>query len=312
LITFTAAWNDHARDLLHMVNHFRASMPRPLIGVGHSMGGNQLVNLAYMHPRLLSTIILLDPVISSHKRGFDPNQGPGPAQASTFRRDLWPSRAEAEAGFKKSKFYQSWDSRVLDRWMKYGIRQVPTAVYPDAKEGSMTLSTTKSQEVFVFLRPLFGNRKGIDRAEHPDVIPEAMSSFPFYRTEAPLTMMRIESLRPSALYIFGEKSPMSSPAAQKEKVDRTGNGIGGSGGAKERRVKGVSLKGVGHLVAMEDVEGCADPAADWIGKEMERWKVEEQKYIEWTKKSQLEKSTISEEWKKRMREPIEVKPKGKL
>jgi hypothetical protein len=35
-------WNDHARDLLHLINLKRDQMPRPIIGIGHSMGGNNL------------------------------------------------------------------------------------------------------------------------------------------------------------------------------------------------------------------------------------------------------------------------------
>ena len=31
------SWLDHSRDMLHMINHFRKDMTRPLIGVGHSM-----------------------------------------------------------------------------------------------------------------------------------------------------------------------------------------------------------------------------------------------------------------------------------
>ncbi len=37
-----ASWMDHARDLLFMINHFRDQMSRPLIGIGHSMGGAQM------------------------------------------------------------------------------------------------------------------------------------------------------------------------------------------------------------------------------------------------------------------------------
>src|SRR5436309_9378680 len=37
-----ASWFDHPRDLLHMINLFRTQMPRPLVGIGHSMGGCQL------------------------------------------------------------------------------------------------------------------------------------------------------------------------------------------------------------------------------------------------------------------------------
>ena len=36
------SWHDHARDLLHLINIKRAEMPRPIIGIGHSMGGAQL------------------------------------------------------------------------------------------------------------------------------------------------------------------------------------------------------------------------------------------------------------------------------
>lgn len=36
------SWSDHPRDLLHLINLKRDEMPRPLIGIGHSMGGNHL------------------------------------------------------------------------------------------------------------------------------------------------------------------------------------------------------------------------------------------------------------------------------
>ena len=36
------SWFDHSRDLLHMINLKRDEMPRPIVGVGHSMGGAQL------------------------------------------------------------------------------------------------------------------------------------------------------------------------------------------------------------------------------------------------------------------------------
>jgi pimeloyl-ACP methyl ester carboxylesterase len=119
MLTLVAAWLDHSRDLLNMVNLFRDQMPRPIIGVGHSMGGCQLANLALLHPRLFETLILIDPVIQG-KVSLLGNVSP--AAASAKRRDRWPSREEALESFKKSKFYQTWDSRVLDRWVQYGLR----------------------------------------------------------------------------------------------------------------------------------------------------------------------------------------------
>jgi hypothetical protein len=36
------SWFDHVRDLLYFINQKRDEMPRPIVGIGHSMGGNQL------------------------------------------------------------------------------------------------------------------------------------------------------------------------------------------------------------------------------------------------------------------------------
>src|SRR5690348_15148828 len=123
----SASWMDHPRDILHMINHFRKEMPLPLIGIGHSYGGNNLANLSLIHPRLFATLILLDPVIAAHPK----KTSSGPVASSTFRRDLWPTREAAIASFKSSPFYQVWDPRVLKAWNEYGIRETPTLLYPN-------------------------------------------------------------------------------------------------------------------------------------------------------------------------------------
>ncbi len=293
-----------------MINHFRSEMTLPIIGIGHSMGACQLANLAYMHPRLLATIIFIDPVIQRHASD-DPHGGDIgslPARASTFRRDIWPTRSTAVSGFQKSKMYQAWDKRVLDRWLEYGIRDTPTALYPDERDGAVTLATTIHQEVWTFLRPRFMPAGPYDlkfREMYPDLDPKLINNhMPFYRPEPPLTFMQLPHLRPSTLYVFGEKSDMSSPALQREKLSMTGVGIGGNGGEKEGRVKSVTLKGIGHLVAMEVPEQCADAIVEWTGKELQRWATEQEKYKEWVKKPLREKQTVDEEWKVRIGGPF--------
>jgi pimeloyl-ACP methyl ester carboxylesterase len=292
-----------------MINHFRLEMPMPLVGIGHSLGGNMLCNLALIHPRLLSTIVFLDPVIQQHASS---PQGAGPAQASTFRRDTWPSRSEAEAAFRKQKFYQSWDPRVLDRWCKFGVRETPSALYLDDK-GAVTLTTTKHQECFTFLRPSWeamseDGKMILHREMVPDMNPESLNKFPYYRPEPVNTLARLRELRPSAFYIFGADSDMSSPENQKEKLDNTGAGLGGSGGAKEGRVKSVVLDGIGHLVAMEASERCANAAAGWLGQEVRRFEEEKKRYVEWTKLTLVEKSTLSKEWEFRIGGPLKRPP----
>lgn len=92
---------------------------------------------------------------------------------------------------------------------------------------------------------------------------------------------------------------MCIPKLCQDKLNFTGIGVGGSGGVAAGRVKSVVMKDVGHLIAMEAVDECADRAAEWIGSEMRRWRAEEEELAtEWSKKSKIEKATVDAEWKR--------------
>ncbi|PHH70769.1 hypothetical protein CDD83_5349 [Cordyceps sp. RAO-2017] len=115
------SWLDYARDIVHLVNTFRP--PRPLVGVGHSFGANALTNAALLHPRLFAALVLLDPVIGY----FDSSPAylaASPASLSVRRRDRWPSRRVAADAFHRSAYYRAWDPRVLDLWVRHGLRPV--------------------------------------------------------------------------------------------------------------------------------------------------------------------------------------------
>ncbi|KAM3065346.1 hypothetical protein ACMFMG_011530 [Clarireedia jacksonii] len=56
-------WFDHSRDLLAMVNHFKKQTPRPIVGLGHSMGGCQIAHMSILHPNLFHSLILIEPAI---------------------------------------------------------------------------------------------------------------------------------------------------------------------------------------------------------------------------------------------------------
>jgi len=282
-----------------------------------------------MHPRLLTTLVLLDPVIQSQSVVGPPSE-PSIARTSTFRRDLWPSRAAAAVSFAKSPFYQKWDKRVFDRWIQYGLRDLPTAVYPelpspapagkqDETHTPVTLTTTKHQEVWTFLRP---NYKGQDeqgkmvhnRKTHADASYEG--TYPFYRPEVISTLHKLPFVRPSVLYVLGETSNMSLPELRIQKVQNTGIGVGGSGGAREGRVKEVMLKGVGHLVPMEAADESAEVAAEWVGREMERWRGEEREWRESRRgrgrgRGRRGDVVVDDEWVRRIGGPFE-RTKGKL
>ena len=273
------------------------------------MGGNSLANLALMHPRLLSCLVLIDPVIHIP---LSKGESAVWAQLSTFRRDYWPSRENAIASLRNSKYYQSWDKRVLDRWFEVGLIDTPTVLYPETGQTDprlgqpVTLLTPKHQEVFHYLRPNFDgvDKKGnhvIDRSTHADLDPNLVDVYPFYRAEPASTLNKLPNIRPSVLYLHGGKSAISIPAFREQRLSKTGIGIGGSGGAKAGRVKEVVLESVGHLVPMEAVDESAEAVANWLTLEMQRWRKEEDDFhAKWNQKSRIEKQTIQEEWKEKL------------
>ena len=253
----------------------------------------------------------MDPIIQEASRGPSKTRRPAHAILSTFRRDLWPSREVASASFGNSKFYQNWDDRVLKKWIEFGLRDLPTAIYPNASRSqdettAVTLMTPKHQEVFTYGRPNYRAQGGsgkqtINRTTHADLDPADPSTYPCYRPEKLITFRNLPFLRPSVLYIFGGESESSPPEWRKTKLERTGTGVGGSGGAQAGRVKEVVLEGIGHLVAMEAVEACADAAAMWFDQELKRWRKEEEDFNrEWSKKKKQEKFMLDEEWMKRI------------
>ncbi|KAK1728666.1 hypothetical protein CaCOL14_000134 [Colletotrichum acutatum] len=302
-------WFDHPRDLLHLINTLRP--PRPLLGVGHSFGGNAIANVALINPRLFSGVVLLDPVISKWSSNAKGTIAASPAAASARRRDLWPSREEARKAFLKSPFYRGWDERVFEAWMDHGLRDVPTQLYPSTSstktpitKESVTLATTKHQEVFTYFRPSWhAYDSSGTQLVNPDLVPdldpalnERYYTFPVYRSEGASTLIRLPHLRPSCLYVFGGASDLSTPELRDEKMRLTGTGVGGSGGVARGRVKEVTLEGGGHLFPMEVPGVSAKLTAEWIEKVMGEWRVEQEEYERWTKLSVEEKTTLTEEW----------------
>lgn len=244
---------------------------------------------------------------ASFTRGFG---HANPAQMSAFRHDLWPSRAEATASFKKNKFYQSWDERVFDRWIEYGLRDLPTALYPeyqqDPKSTPVTLTTTKHQEVFSYARPkpnfegqAPGGNLTVNRQTHPDLV--GASPLPFYRPESELMFHNLAHIRPAVLFMFGGQSPLSIPEARDLKMKLTGTGAGGNGGAAQGRVQQAFFENVGHLIPFEVVNECAQSAADFLASEVQRWQKEEAEFKQaWESKGKKERTTLTKEWERHL------------
>lgn len=232
------------------------------------------VNLSIMHPRLLSTLILIEPVILDGN-----NAGPNPALFSTIRRDIWETRAKAESTLRKA--FAAWDQRALESFLQYGLRAVPTAIYDTSlnkhiSPESVTLTTSKHQEAWAYAQVNFEPKQaGLDRLLLPDWDPVIELPHLASRPECLITMRNLPYIRPSVLYVFGAKSPLSLPVFQEKKVRMTGIGVGGNGGVAEAKVEKEVLQGSGHLVVFEKPDEAASVTAGWIQRWLEQWLAEE-------------------------------------
>jgi pimeloyl-ACP methyl ester carboxylesterase len=289
-------------------------MPHPIIGVGHSVGASQLTHLSHLHPRLLHSLVLVDPIIQ-----LDLKVHKTLAKLSTSRRDIWPSRKAAAESFRNSKFYKAWDPRVLEKWLQFGLRDLPTEQYPEAPDGlnegddgpPVTLSTTVAQEVYFYVRASYRDERLLqDDDLLQEIHPEDRDASQLSRPESQKLFRLLPEVKPSVLYVFGGKSDASPPESRLAKIETTGTGVGGSGGAEVGKVKEVVLD-CGHLVGMERPAECAEATACFIEAELGRWEAQERARDEALEGlGRRERVGINERWRGMV--GAKGKPQGRL
>jgi pimeloyl-ACP methyl ester carboxylesterase len=126
-------WQGLVREL---ADHIESSAEKPVIGVGHSLGGILTFMAAYHKPQLFSKIIMLDPPLVY-----------GPLTLPVFlakklrlidrvrlvsqtrkRRARWSSQEEAEAYFKRIPLFRRFDPDCLRDYVQYGTIGVEKGV----------------------------------------------------------------------------------------------------------------------------------------------------------------------------------------
>ncbi|KAI8984799.1 Alpha/beta hydrolase family-domain-containing protein [Trametes punicea] len=193
-----------------------------VIGVGHSVGSCVMVQATddYAVDRLpFASLILVDPLMVTRERlqeaikeGAMMLRAPDAARA---RKNVWPSRPEAKEWFAKRLPWRRWDPRVLDLYLEHGLRELPTATYPDLKEGVTTAATREQEAAFYGIY-----EDSYSAMERLKVICHAM---PVH-------------------CVFGAINDLVSPKTQVQLVDET---VG-------RRMRSVTrVAGAGHLVVQE-------------------------------------------------------------
>ncbi|MGV3624802.1 MAG: alpha/beta fold hydrolase [Archangium sp.] len=119
-------WEVLADDL---VDSLRAANLTSVIGVGHSMGGVATLIAASRAPELFSKVIALDPVIFSARdellfRALKKTRlvkHVGPARSAHRRREVWPSRAAAAAGYRTKPLFRNFDAESFGDYLKFGL-----------------------------------------------------------------------------------------------------------------------------------------------------------------------------------------------
>ncbi|KAL9085092.1 MAG: hypothetical protein Q9165_007736 [Trypethelium subeluteriae] len=279
-------------------------MPRPLVGLGHSMGGTSIINLATMHPRLLTSILLIDPIVNPCPSKDGRNLLP--AYAVINKRDKWPSREAAESYHRRNKFFQSWDPRVLDLFLEFGIRKASSTGSPtnaSSNSESVRLTTSKHQEALTHARAAYPPRDQPftgtppPRKTHPDIFRDRPLGPPFYRPEAALAFTQIPYLLPTVLYVTPTSSPVTTPDARAVCISTIGTGLGGNGGVKEGAVKEVTLPNSGHFVPFEKPTEVAQVLGAWLDERLAVWREdEEEERRAWGKVKAEDKSKVDEDW----------------
>lgn len=109
-----------------------ATLPKPLVGVGHSMGAVLMFLVAQRHPQWFSKLAMLDPPLingvyapmmrTAQLLGLQDSVTP--AGKSKGRLDHWATWADVESYFRSRGLFKAFDPRCLDDYLHAGVEKV--------------------------------------------------------------------------------------------------------------------------------------------------------------------------------------------
>ncbi|KAF8148394.1 alpha/beta-hydrolase [Crassisporium funariophilum] len=198
---------------------------RRLVGIGHSIGAAALFLTRDIAPRIsFHTMIAVEPGISI-KDLPDTHTSSQMLTAWTWlRRDVWSSRKSAKKDLESSPVHSSWDPRVLELYLKHGLRTHPAEKYmPPFAFNGVTTCLSKDQEAACY------------RSEH--LVVDAMEAYTAMTKEIPVHL------------VFGTVHDVGNPELQAILVDSN----------EGRTPVSVSyIEGAGHLAVQQQPEAVAD------------------------------------------------------
>lgn len=183
----------------------------------------------------------------------------------------------------------------MERMTKYGYRDLPTALYPELPPNAVpanppvTLTTAKYYDLVAqiranFSRQMTNGKYYVDKETHPDLDPD-LATMPFSRPEPQSTWRNLPSLRPSTMFVLGDKTYLNLRETR-QGISTAGTGVGGSGGIEQNRVCGVILPGQTHVFPLIAVQKTAELCFEWLNQELNH-------YHQWEEKWNAERSSMS-------------------
>ncbi len=137
-------WSLVATDIGDLVDHLALTN---VIGVGHSMGGHCLTQVALAHPDMFARLLLVDPVMLEPER-YAPEGNATPEDPTTHpvarRRDEWTGWQQMYDRFKDRHPYSLWQPAALEDYCRYGIR-------PSEDGASFRLACPPATEASVYI-----------------------------------------------------------------------------------------------------------------------------------------------------------------
>jgi len=151
----------YAEAVYHFFKHAGVDFSQKnLVSVGHSLGGVASAIFYTLQPMFkFTTMILIEPMFSKGK--YLDNSRARLVKMAYERKDVWPSRKDALTSFKRV----GWHPKVVELFVKYGIRDHPTSTYEIAPYKGVTLACTRDQEAIMYrdehgaTRPVVNLRK---------------------------------------------------------------------------------------------------------------------------------------------------------
>ncbi|MCF7841868.1 MAG: alpha/beta hydrolase [Lentisphaeria bacterium] len=141
-------WSDLADYLIAFLDN--ADVAKPLIGMGHSIGGVATLIAAVQRPDLFKKLVLLDPVLLPPKMLFMIRlanlvhyQYSTPLiKSADRRRRHFASRKAARAQYEKKRAFKRWKPEFLDAYVECGFQP--------AKDGGVELSCSPELEISIY------------------------------------------------------------------------------------------------------------------------------------------------------------------